>query len=344
MSKGKHRAARPNRRGVRALQITAASCLLAGGGLLPTAGTATADVTPSVPISYALFQLPPLGTVGTIDLSPVTDAAQAAEQAVVGSLVYLPSINGGGESCFETADTGWVCTPVVSDSLAAHESLTSEIDFLPPGDMQLTDPVPDPNAPVPVPDVTVEQPDPTTLDLTLDQQPGSGGSGAPLCSSYGYAIWDNSAKDQACPPVHWYKGYYYVNNTAASRWPVKNYTSYWTSNVGGLTVGYGCPSSSHCVKVVSGKYGDVPWVGETVWTYDAHNRFVSMSMRFNDSYSGSSADYSQAACHELGHADGLGHEQRQAGCMSTPVSGKTTATSDDFNQLYYHTYAPGLPT
>lgn len=351
MATGRHRATR-GRRGARALQVAAASALLAGGGLLPTVGTATADV-PSTPatVTYALFQLPASGTwAGPINLSPitVTNGVPDVGQPNVDPLVYMPSINGGGESCVETADTGWICTPIVSDgALTANTSLTTNVEIFPaPVDAQLIDPVPDASAPEP-PDVTTDDP---LLQANIGNigqigpNPPDTGNGQPICAQYGYAIWRNPSKDTACPPLHWYKGYFYVSSHASSAWRVQNFASYWSNNVGGLTVGYGCPSSSHCVNVTDKKEGDTHWVGLTTSTWDAHNRYVMTKIEFNDSYRLTAAEHDQAVCHELGHAAGLGHEQRQAGCMSTPDNGFTTATSDDFNQLYYHTYAPGLPT
>src|SRR5438067_1645996 len=135
MARGKHRATPRRRPGVRALQVAAASCLLAGGSLLPATGSAAADVTPvSLPITEVLYNLPDVGPV------------------------YLPSVGGGGESCFETADTGWVCTPdVPAGYLTADTNLTTNIDIMEaPDDAVAVDTLPDPNAPIPVPDVSVD--------------------------------------------------------------------------------------------------------------------------------------------------------------------------------------------
>lgn len=303
----------------------AASWLLAGASLLPSTGTAAADA-PSLPISYVQYDLPDVGPV------------------------YLPSIGGGGESCFETSDTGWVCTPTVPTGyLTADTNLTTTIDILEaPDDAVAIDTAPDPNAPIPLPEASAE--------ITQDPPDGPSTAG-PYCSGWGTATWENPVAVKAgygtlnCPPDHWYKGYYYIQDHTSSAWPVKTYTSYW-NQVNGLTVGYGCPSSSHCVKVVDGSYGTVDsktrkrkWVGLTTFAVDGHNRMTFATVQLNDSWSLTSAERSEAVCHELGHTAGLGHEKQNTACMYYADDGThTQGSTDDFNQLYYNTYGPAVST
>jgi len=286
----------------------------------------------SLPVTYVLYNLPDVGPV------------------------YLPSVGGGGENCFETADTGWVCTPDVPVGyLTADTSLTTTIDILAaPDDAVAIDTAPDPNAPIPVPNVSV---DPDTSVSLQNPPPEGPPTNGPYCSGWGTATWQNAVAAKTgngtlnCPPDHWYKGYYYIDDHTSSAWPVSHYTSYWRGGTD-LSVGYGCPSSSHCVKVVDGKYGTVDsktgkkkWIGLTTFTVDGHNRFTMESVQFNDSWSLTPAEHSEAVCHELGHTAGLGHETQNVSCMYYADDGThTSGSSDDFNQLYYNTYSPAVPT
>jgi hypothetical protein len=242
-------------------------------------------------------------------------------------------------------------------------SLTTTIDFLaPPDDATPLDTAPDPNAPIGEPDASID------LDTSAPDLPDVTG---PSCSSWGTARWLNTKPPAGasntngypygtlnCPPDHWYKGYYYIDDHTGSAWPVHNYTSYWSNNVNGLTVGYGCPSSTHCVKVVEGRYGTyyydsqgvkhARWLGLTSYTVDGHNRFVSVGVRFNDSWDFGTKNTvvrSEATCHELGHTAGLGHETKNVSCMNPVSDGThTSGSSDDLNQLGVHTYGPGVRT
>ena len=255
--------------------------------------------------------------------------------ALIAGGILAPLAPASADSCFETPDTGWVCTPDPNPSVSLTVSTVAVVDELDaPDDATPIDTLPDPNAPVPTPDVSVET-DTTIPDATSTS-----------CKSWGTATWENPASDATCPPLHWLNGYYYVNDQTGSAWPVNTYTTYW-NGVPGLSVGYGCPSSYHCVKVVEGHYGTVnPKTGKRMWLglttfhyYAGTHTFASMTIQFNDSWRISAAEHSQAVCHEMGHASGLGHETQNNSCMWYRADGThTVASGNDFNQLQYHTY------
>lgn len=248
------------------------------------------------------------------------------------TLAFAPVMTpaASADSCVETPalDVGWVCGPDVDPAVTVTLSPNvTVVDLVaPPDDATLIDPVPDPFAPEPVPYVSVETDTAVPSTTSLN------------CKSYGTATW-LAPDDNLCPPIHWYRGYFYVNDRTGSAWPVSAKTTYW-NGVSRLSVGYGCPSSYHCVQVVEGKYGATPWVGRTTYTYSqgTHN-FASATIQLNDSYAMTAAQRAQTVCMELGHAAGLGHETQNNSCMWYKIDGlHPSGNSNDFNQLTYHTY------
>lgn len=231
------------------------------------------------------------------------------------------------DSCFETADTGWVCTPDPNPSLTV--TMSSDPTFVDvleaPDDATLVDATPDPNAPEAAPDAWVE------TDTSVPQ------ATALNCKSWNTATW-LAPSDNTCPPVHWKGGSFHVRDHTGGAWPVSAETSYWDT-VPGLSAGYGCSTTYHCVNVYEGHYGATKWLGLTTYTYNQLHQFTSVTVKFNDSYRVTAAQRQQAVCHELGHVSGLGHETQNNSCMWHIADGThTSGNSNDFNQLSNHTY------
>lgn len=151
------------------------------------------------------------------------------------------------------------------------------------------------------------------------------------------AQWKTSGR--ARPLVHF-------NDHSSSAWPVMAAGAKWNESCCvDVTVGFGYCSSAtgqHCVHVWSDTYGRTnsdgtpKWVGLTTWSLDSQRYFVenSMSVQLNDSYNDySAAQHRNTACHELGHAIGVGHNASKSSCVYPSVTSQQYPSSDDFYLL-----------
>jgi len=87
-----------------------------------------------------------------------------------------------------------------------------------------------------------------------------------------------------------------------------------------------CPSTLYCVKVYDGRWNK-PMAGWATLNRDPRTNYAWYgSLHLNNRYLTSSAARRKAACHELGHAIGLGHRR----------SGRTCMRDDGFRTMYGH--------
>ena len=168
-----------------------------------------------------------------------------------------------------------------------------------------------------------------------------------VACAYGTAYAFNGGM---CPPARWrWNGYsdpqvYFRDHTPAA-WPVRASVTEWNRAVGVdsyWTTGP-CPTSGrHCVHVWSGNYGTTGWTGNTSYRLDSSRFFIdgSVWVELNDYYAASTVDRRNTACHELGHALGVGHNLADASCMyATDVpSNPQYPHSSDYNLLRYVLY------
>lgn len=152
-----------------------------------------------------------------------------------------------------------------------------------------------------------------------------------------------------CPnPAHWTNNGYAdpqvrFNDHTSAAWPVSKAVYSWNQTPG-IDSSYlynSCPfkAGARCIDVFSDDYGDSGWNGLTSFRLatDRSGRFIESATRvqLNDHYAPNSAQRRRTACHELGHALGLGHTQSLASCMHAP-SGRSsidTGGTDDFAYL-----------
>lgn len=156
---------------------------------------------------------------------------------------------------------------------------------------------------------------------------------------------------------------WFVDHTG-SQWPVTSSTYEWNTahGVDSLYVWGTCPgySGQYCVSVVDANYGcnlggtGVAFTGLTTLSWNGSSFYlVSASIKLND-YNGlcpgpggtsynlyKNADgYRQMACHEMGHALGMGHNSDVGSCLVKDIQNFSYADlpdSDDFTliaQLY----------
>lgn len=159
---------------------------------------------------------------------------------------------------------------------------------------------------------------------------------APSCS-YGTARPLNG-----CPPIGWARNGYlnpriYFKDSSAAIWPAGRAATKWNESTHvrvERTTG-SCPGAgTHCVPVVSSNYGDTDWIGLTTYSYsDRKFRDGRVDIKFNDFYVRNENMGRAVACHELGHAIGLGHNTSKSSCMYYQVQSppRMYPTSDDYN-------------
>lgn len=151
-----------------------------------------------------------------------------------------------------------------------------------------------------------------------------------------------SARALECPPVGWaYNGYadpqvYFMDHTS-SAWPMTAVVPDWNRAVG-IDSYYrwhanGCPGNGvHCVHVHNANYGDTGWMGLAEYSTDGGDLLLDVTLKLNDYYATNSTLRRTTACHEAGHALGLGHGTSLAGCMSAEGTA-LRPHADDLNLL-----------
>lgn len=153
----------------------------------------------------------------------------------------------------------------------------------------------------------------------------------------------------ACPAPRWARNgfvnprvYFYDQSSAA--WPVGTAISRWNQSpkIAPRWAPSGCPAEagSHCVWVNSGGYGASGWLGRTMYSWNTSTLYFydgTVGIQLNDYYVPTSR--TAVACHEVGHALGLGHAVSSSSCMISVDPTSNYPSSDDFwilaNALYY---------
>jgi hypothetical protein len=159
---------------------------------------------------------------------------------------------------------------------------------------------------------------------------------APSCS-YGTARPLNG-----CPPIGWARNGYlnpriYFRDSSAPIWPAGRAATKWneSTHVRVERITGSCPGAgTHCVPVVSRDYGDTDWIGLTTYSYSNRKfRDGKVDIKFNDFYVRNENMGRAVACHELGHAIGLGHNTSKSSCMYYQVQNppRMYPTADDYN-------------
>jgi hypothetical protein len=180
---------------------------------------------------------------------------------------------------------------------------------------------------------------------------------------YGYALGleDNP---NLWPCVHWNNNGYndpqvYFRDFTPAEWPVNASVYEWNKAVGvdSYYIWYNsanCPSTStgkHCVNVYQGTCpipGLSGKVGCTEYSYDLAHNFIDGTVRvwLNSALDGNGEDNRGTTGHELGHALGVGHNQRDpeksSSCMGMSIPGPDHGypNSEDYNLLKCRVYPP----
>jgi hypothetical protein len=148
---------------------------------------------------------------------------------------------------------------------------------------------------------------------------------------------------------------WFVDHTG-SQWPVTSSTYEWNiaHGVDSLYVSGSCPgySQQYCVNVTDRNAGCSGWEGLTNVSWNSSYYMTGASVQLNDyngtctvngttyNYSKNANGYRQDACHEMGHALGMGHNSSTNSCIYATIinsGGALDPDSDDFTliaQLY----------
>lgn len=98
------------------------------------------------------------------------------------------------------------------------------------------------------------------------------------------------------------------------RWSVDRAANGWGGRVKVVSA---CPATGKCLRVVQRRFGKTVWFGR----YDPTNEEIDL----NNTIKSTALQRLVAACHEIGHALGVGHAPNgTATCMQTWAGGYTT--------------------
>jgi hypothetical protein len=128
------------------------------------------------------------------------------------------------------------------------------------------------------------------------------------------------AADAATVPagLTWARHTIYVENHAGSSWPVHRVAESIDNGSGlNLVVVHRCPSGRPCIRVYAGRLGGRTVGLARVW-WNGQRHLVAASITLDTRY-GRTHNYGRrlaVACHEIGHAVGLGHVSSRASCMN----------------------------
>lgn len=141
---------------------------------------------------------------------------------------------------------------------------------------------------------------------------------------------------------------WFVDHTGA-QWPVTNSTYEWNQAVGvdSLYVWASCPgySGQYCVNVTDTNAGCSGWQGLTSVSWNGSYYMTGASVQLNDyngtcilggvtyDYSKNSYGYRQDACHEMGHALGMGHNSSTNSCLYGTIIDSSGAQLPDGNDF-----------
>lgn len=125
--------------------------------------------------------------------------------------------------------------------------------------------------------------------------------------------------------VHWNRvntataQVYFIDHTSVN-WPVSASASTWnqTNRLGVYwrSPSQGCPGSNvGCVHVSEINNSTVDYIGLTSWTVNG-DHFGTVSVKLNSAFAPDSTVKRSVACHELGHAIGLDHQNVNDSCMT----------------------------
>lgn len=235
-------------------------------------------------------------------------------------------------------------TPAVAAPSAAPSSLDVEEVI---SEVQLPGGITEVTFHTPAPGVTTEQ-----LYRTLKTK-GTAGLKAPGTTPKSLAASPpndlchlNYSETYTCPPVHWPRNGYahpqvYFADYTGSAWPVSQVVPVW-DQAKGVDSHYvhQCPSTPgyNCVQTNEANSGNNGEFGFTSMRYDANFVFINglTNIMFNSYYANYSATLRKKfACHETGHALGLGHNQAPAtlSCMIQGEYNHPSPNSSDFTLL-----------
>ncbi|MEV4416797.1 hypothetical protein [Catellatospora sp. NPDC049609] len=164
----------------------------------------------------------------------------------------------------------------------------------------------------------------------------------PFQCYYGTAYALDSGR---CPPIKWSgtRPVVYFRDYSNANWPFSAAIPSWNTSPD-IDVWHrtsACPSGSHCVTVYNGNYGATGLEGETTYSYYTTSRtFVdgTVVIKVNDYYHSTYSQRRQTACHEVGHAIGVGHNVSTASCIYAVGGTAQNPSGDDINLLTHVIY------
>ena len=112
-------------------------------------------------------------------------------------------------------------------------------------------------------------------------------------------------------------------------WPVHAAAFLWRTSHVQLVPALSCGGPDPCVVVSEGRFGRNGWTGRTVASRGLMSSFQSpVAIYLNDSYRLARPVRLAVACHELGHALGLGHNNSATSCLHASAGFARPAPAD----------------